>query len=143
MAEWLYERGIGEARAALIEGDRIVEAAIEPDDIGLRVGTVARARLVELLPGRAGRLQIDGHEAQCAAIPAGVTQGATLTVEIVREALPEPGRIKPARAVATDAAAASGPDLHARLLASGFRFAHPDLDDALADLRDRRSTRAT
>ncbi|CUR60560.1 conserved hypothetical protein [metagenome] len=31
----------------------------------------------------------------------------------------------------------------ARLLASGFRFAHPDLDDALADLRDRRSTRAT
>ena len=29
----------------------------------------------------------------------------------------------------------------ARLLASGFRFAHPDLDEALADLRTRQSAR--
>ena len=37
MAEWLYEEGIGEARAALIEKGRIVEALIE------REGEAARA----------------------------------------------------------------------------------------------------
>ena len=29
MAEWLYEEGIGENRAALVEGGQILEAAIE------------------------------------------------------------------------------------------------------------------
>jgi hypothetical protein len=132
LAEWLFEGGIGEARAVLVEDDRILEAAIEPDDIGLRVGAVARARLVEPLPGRAGRLTVDGHDAWIAALPAGVTQGASLTVEIVREALPEPGRAKPARAVASDAAPAPGPDLHARIVATGLpvrtlRTHEPDL----------------
>ena len=120
MPEWLYEAGIGEARAALVEDGRIVEAAIEPDDGALRLGTVARARLVELLPGRAGRLAIDGADAHLAVAPSGVTQGSTLAVEIVREAIPEPGRAKPARAVATDAAPAPGPDLLARITATGI-----------------------
>ncbi|RZM06254.1 MAG: ribonuclease, partial [Sphingomonas sp.] len=42
---WLYEAGIGEDRAALVENDQIVEALIERDDVALRVGHVARARL--------------------------------------------------------------------------------------------------
>lgn len=135
MAEWLFEAGIGEARAALVEDGHIVEAAIEPDDIGLRIGTVARARLVDLLPGRAGRLMVDGHDAWIAAVPAGVTQGASFTVEIVREALPEPGRAKPARAVAGDAAPVLGPDLHTRIVATGLpvrtlRAHEPDLLEA-------------
>ena len=88
MAEWLYEAGIGEARAALVDDDRIVDAAIEPEDGGLRVGTVGRAKLVELRPGRAARLLIDGHEAHLAVVPAGMTQGATLGVEVIREAIP-------------------------------------------------------
>ncbi len=119
MPEWLYEAGIGEARAALVEQDRIVEAAIELAQDGLRVGTVARARLVALLPGRRGRVALDGGEALINTLPPGITEGAALTVEIVREAIPEPGRAKLAKAVATDAAPCAAPDLHARLVATG------------------------
>ncbi len=133
MAEWLHEAGIGESRAALVENDRIIEALIEPDDRALRLGTVARARLVELLPGRAGKLNIDGVDAHLIHVPPGVTQGGALTVEIVREALPEPGRAKPARAVATDASPAPGPDLRARIAATGLpvRTLRPHEPDAL------------
>lgn len=118
MPEWLYEAGIGEARAALVADGAIVEAAIERPS-PLRLGTVAPARLVELTAGGMGRLDLLGEEAVIARIPPGVTKGATLMVEVVREAIPEPGRPKPARATATDAAPGAGPDLLARLHASG------------------------
>src|SRR4051794_16907223 len=42
LAEWLYEAGIGEARAALVEDGRILKARIELD--GVRAGTVAAGR---------------------------------------------------------------------------------------------------
>lgn len=119
MPEWLYEAGIGESRAALVEDGRIVEAAIERPE-GLRLGTVARARLVELTAGGMGRLDVAGEEAVIARIPPGVTQGATLTVAITREAIPEAGRPKPARATASDAAPGPGPDLFARIVATGI-----------------------
>lgn len=137
MPEWLYEAGIGEARAALVGsvgggGDRIIVAAVEPDDIGPRVGLVTRGRLVERDPGR---VAFDGGEATLAVVPRGLTQGAALTVEIVREAIPEPGRTKFPRAVATDAAPAPAPDLLARLAATGHPIRHcrahePDLLEA-------------
>ncbi|GAA0660373.1 hypothetical protein FHT00_002848 [Sphingomonas insulae] len=118
MPEWLYEAGIGEARAALVVDDIIIEAAIELPT-PLRLGMVAPARLVEHTAGGMGRLDIGGAEAVIARIPQGVTKGATLTVEVVREAIPEAGRPKPARAAATDAAPHAGPDLLDRLHASG------------------------
>ncbi len=129
---WLFEAGIGEARAALVDNDRIVEAAIELDCDTLRVGTVARARLVALLPGRRGRVALDGGEALLQ-VPPGITEGAALTVEIVREALPEAGRAKLARAVATDAPPHAAPDLRARLAATGHpvRELRPHEADAL------------
>ncbi len=132
MPEWLYEAGIGEARAALVDDDRIVEAAIELDGDGLRVGTVAKARLVALLPGRRGRVALDGGEALLQ-VPPGITEGAALTVEIVREALPEAGRAKLAKAVATDAPLRPAPDLRARLAATGHpvRALRPHEPDAL------------
>ena len=135
MPDWLYEPGIGEARAALVDDGRIIEAAFEPDDGALRVGTVARAKLVEMLPARAGRLLVDGQDACIAAVPPGITQGASLTVEIIREALPEPGRAKLARAVASDAEPAPGPELGARIAATGLpvrelRAHGPDLLEA-------------
>jgi hypothetical protein len=116
LPEWLYEAGIGEARAALVADDTIVEAAIELPSL-LRLGTVAPARLVELTAGGMGRLDLHGEDAVIPRIPPGVTKGATLTVEVVREAIPEPGRPKPARAAATDAPPAAGPDLLTRLQA--------------------------
>lgn len=126
MAEWLFEAGIGEARAALVEGGAIVAARIELEG-GLRLGTIAPARLVDItVKGREGRVVIEGGtEALLGALPPGVTQGATLLVEIVREAIPEPGRAKLARAMpAIGMAPAPGPDLLDRIMASGHPVRH-------------------
>ena len=123
---WLYEAGIGEARAALVENDEIVEAAIElDDDTALKVGLIARARLVELLPGRRGRVTLDDGEALINHLPPGITQGASLTVEIVREALPEAGRAKLAKAVPTDLPPCPAPTLYERLVATGLPIHSP------------------
>ena len=123
---WLYEAGIGEARAALVQDDRILEAAIElEDDSALKVGLVARARLVELLPGRRGRVTLDGGDALINHLPPGITQGASLTVEIVREALPESGRAKLAKAVPSDSTPCPAPTLYERLMATGVPVHSP------------------
>lgn len=125
MPEWLYEAGIGEARAALVDDDRIVEAMIEVDGPGLRVGTVARAKLLELLPNRQGRVALDGGEALLSHLPPGVTQGAGLTVAITREAIPEAGRAKLAKAVPTDEAPRAAPTLLDRIMATGIPVRTP------------------
>ncbi|MEG3123882.1 ribonuclease [Sphingomonas sp. GB1N7] len=121
MPEWLYEAGIGEARAALVADNRILEARIEPDDVAIRVGTVTAARLIEITrPGREGRITLDdGSEATLSPLPPGITQGARLTVRIVREAIPEAGRPKRPRSMPSDEAPAHGPDLLARIIATG------------------------
>ena len=100
MAEWLYEAGIGEARAALIEGDVILEAAIEVEGGGIRAGAIAPARLTKMLvPGRRGIVRLaDGAEALLEPIPSALSEGRDLLVEIMREALAEPGRSKRAKA---------------------------------------------
>ncbi len=122
MSEWLYEAGIGEARAALVEDGRIVQAAIELTDT-LTVGTVAEGRLVELLPGRQGRVTLNrGGEVLLAPVPRGMTQGAALTVIVTREAIPERGRAKlPKAQLAPESTPpAPGPDLRTRIAATGF-----------------------
>jgi hypothetical protein len=123
LAEWLYEPGIGEARAALVEDGAIRIARIERDDDSLRPGTIADARLTEItVKGREGVVTLaDGREALLSPLPAGITQGARVKIEIVRAALPERGRAKRARAVPApdDAEERAGPDLLARITASG------------------------
>lgn len=115
MAEWLYEAGIGEARAALVENGRIVAARIEREGEGPRVGAVLAARLVE-----AGRVELDAPGRPMATVAArGVALGSRLTVEITRMALRERGRDKPARARISEAEPGDGPDLRARIAASG------------------------
>ncbi len=117
MAEWLYETGIGEARAALVEDGEIVEARIELDDDTPRAGARLTGRLAD---AREGRVTLDrGGEVLLNAPARGVTQGAALTVEIVREAIPEPGRAKLPRAMPTDAPPADAPDLLAQISATG------------------------
>lgn len=109
MAEWLYEAGIGEARAALVENDVILEAAIELEGGGPRAGAILPARLVKVLaPGRRGLVRLaDGAEALLEPIPPALSEGRDLLVEILRESLNEPGRPKrmkarPAPAGATE-----------------------------------------
>ena len=125
MAEWLYEDGIGEARAALVDQGRILEAAIEPDDAGPRAGAVVPARLTQvLIPGRRAVVTLEGAggEALIEPPPRGVTEGARLLVEITRAAIPEPGRPKRAiaRAAPPDALPTDGPDLLQRIAATGI-----------------------
>jgi hypothetical protein len=116
MAEWLYEAGIGENRAILVEGDRIIEAAIElPGTV--RAGAICPARLTAIvIPGRRGLALLDGgQEALVEPLPKGLTEGAAFHAEILREAIGEPGRPKRARARATDAEPRPGPSLHERI----------------------------
>ena len=128
MAEWLYEAGIGEVRTALIEDGTIVKARIELE--GLRAGSVAEGRL------RADRrVELAEGEALLDKVPPGVTEGAKLRVRIVREAIPEAGRVKLPKAVATDEPPAPGPDLCALIAAGGVPVRHcrahePDLFEA-------------
>lgn len=124
MAEWLYEAGIGEARAALVERGDIVEMAVERDnERGPRAGAIVTARLTRKADasGRGLVTLADGATAQLTPVPAGLTEGSALLVEIIREALPEGTGVKPPRAriAPHGARPAAGPDLLARITASG------------------------
>jgi hypothetical protein len=89
LPEWIQERGIGEVRAALVKGDRVLEARILPDGV-LPAGSVVEARLASI--GSNGRnavaLAADGTELLLPKRPSGVAEGGSLTVEITREAIP-------------------------------------------------------
>jgi hypothetical protein len=112
LAEWLVERGIGEARAALVERGRIIEARIAPDGV-LVAGTVVVARLADI--GRNGRNAVarlaDGTELLLPVTPPAVTEGAGLSVEILREAIPGDEPWKRPLARATEAPPTPAPTL--------------------------------
>lgn len=123
MAEWLYEAGVGEARAALVENGAIVEAVIETDAVTLRAGTIADARLAQILIPRARGVAVlaDGSEVLVEPLARGWTDGAAVRIEIVREAIAEPGRHKRAKARPADGLTfVEGPDLRTRLAHSGL-----------------------
>lgn len=133
MAEWLYEAGIGEARAALVDGDEILEARIEREGAGPRVGAVVAARLVEA--GKSPMVSLDWPGAPTASLtglPPATSIGAALKVEITRTALRERGRDKPARSRMAEAGAVigDGPDLRARIAASGLPVTEVRATDA-------------
>jgi hypothetical protein len=116
LAEWLIEEGIGETRAILVEAGRIVEAALElPGEV--RVGAVLPARLARIqLPGRRGLAMLEGGgEALIEPLPPALTEGQAIRVEIVREALAEPGRPKLAKGRVTEEARRAGLTLPQRL----------------------------
>ena len=125
MVEWLYEEGIGEARALLIDAGTILEACIEPADGGLRVGAVLLGRLVEKQAGgRRGIVRsLDGlNEAFIDPLPPSLDLGRTLTISVVREAIYEPGAVKRAKVrISTAEAPASGPSLEERILSTGIK----------------------
>ncbi len=118
MPEWLYEAGIGENRAALVENGMIIEIAIEPDRRGLAAGSVVDARLVDvLLPARRGIARLDdGTEVLVEPLITGLCMGGMVRIDVTREALPERGVVKRAKGrPAPEAALRPGPDLRARI----------------------------
>jgi hypothetical protein len=133
LAEWLYEAGIGEARAALVDDGEIIEARIEREGAGPRVGAIVAARLIEA--GRTPKVTLDwpgDPVASLTGLPPATSIGAALTVEIGRMALRERGRDKPARARLAEAGAVigDGPDLRARIAASGLAVTELRATDA-------------
>jgi len=133
--EWVFEAGIGEARAALVVDGRIAEAAIEPVDGLIRHGSVLEVRLAERLSPMLARVNWADGEAMLDRPPAAATLGSSLVVRVTREAVPEGRRVKLAKVVAVDPATprTSGPDLLARIAATGIPVRHlrPHQADAL------------
>jgi len=84
LPEWLVEKGIGEIRRVLVDGDEIIETRI------LREATVPAGAILHGRLVATGRLTIVGSEGQEYLLPKGapgVAEGAKLSIEVTREAL--------------------------------------------------------
>ena len=108
MPEWVIEEGIGETRAALVDGDEVVEARVRREGV-IAAGAVLDARLVAVAP----RVTVEtgGEQFLLPRGVAGVTEGARLAIEVTREALGGSERWKRGLARRTDAAPAPAPPL--------------------------------
>ena len=133
MPEWLVERGIGETRAVLVDGDEIVEARIELDG-AVTAGTTVRGRLTSAGANGRNALVMDerGTEYLLPRGAAGVAEGATVTIEVTRERIPggEPWKRPLARMAGGEAAIAQ--PLVERLGGRGLSF--PGASDRLGEL---------
>ncbi|MCR2835050.1 ribonuclease E/G [Parerythrobacter lacustris] len=105
MAEWLIERGIGEDRALLVEGDEMLAAKLRWAG-ELHAGEIVTAKLVAKPSGSNRGLAVDGqgHEILLDRLPPGLTEGAPIGVQITRAAIAERGRFKRAQGRAIDTA---------------------------------------
>jgi ribonuclease G len=139
LPEWLIERGIGETRAALVDGGRIIEARVHLDGIQ-RAGSVIPARLTSA--GTSGRNAVATDERGVEyLLPRGavaVTEGAPLTIEVTREAIPGSEPWKRPLAKIIDAPPAEAASLPGRMLA--FPSAYDELaaagwDDLIEEAR--------
>ena len=114
MPEWWVERGIGETRAVLIDGGEIVEARVMLDG-QIAAGSMLKAKLKT--GGRNAIAVADGTEYLLPKGAPGLTQGATLTIEVTREAIGIEGWKRPLARV-SDAPIATISALAGRTLAA-------------------------
>ncbi|VAV95348.1 hypothetical protein MNBD_ALPHA04-1447, partial [hydrothermal vent metagenome] len=138
---WLYEATIGENRAMLVEQGELVKIRVERSTGAVRAGAIVDAKFVrQWVAGRSGIILLDtGQESLLQPLPKGVTEGAQVRVEIIREALIEKtGQAKRAKArPAKDAAeTTSGPTLLDQISAGDqpVRTVHAHEDDLFAEL---------
>jgi hypothetical protein len=133
LPEWLIERGIGETRAVLVEDGEIIEARIVLDD-ATPAGSIVPARLASTGVGGRNAVAVaeGGIEYLLPRGAAGVTQGATLNIEVTRERIPGAEPWKRPLGRVTDGAALALPELAERL--GGRPLPFPAPDDTLGDL---------
>jgi len=138
LPEWLIEHGIGEHRAALIDDGEIIEARIEPEG-RVPAGGVLSALLTNLgANGRNAVATSDNVEYMLPRGAAGVTQGAGLTIEITRSAIPGSEPWKRPLARVTDRPPQAATALDGRVLpfpAPADEFAKLGWDDLVEQAR--------
>lgn len=96
---WLIEQGIGETRALLVEGERVLAAKLMwPGE--LAAGTRTSGKLTAKLKGtrRGVALLGDGTEALVDQLPPHITEGQSLDLLVTRAPIAERGRLKRAQA---------------------------------------------
>jgi hypothetical protein len=104
----LIEHGLGETRAALVDGDEIIEARVRREGV-IAAGAVLDAKLVAVAP----RVLVEagGEQFLLPRGVSGVTEGARLAIEVAREALGGNEAWKRGLARRSEAAPASAPPL--------------------------------
>jgi hypothetical protein len=129
----LVEHGIGETRALLVDKGRIIEAQVELEG-AVPAGTILTARVTNI--GRNGRNAIAKDERGTEyLLPNGArpaSEGASITIEVTREAIPGNEPWKRSLARLADKLPGTGQALEQRLCGTKIRF--PDASDALATL---------
>jgi len=90
---WFYEAGIGENRAILLEQGVLVAARLERHGDSAKAGAIVDAKFQsQWVAGRSGIIALEnGEEVLLQPLPKGLTEGAIVRVEIVREAMAERG----------------------------------------------------
>lgn len=109
MPEWVIERGLGETRAALIENGEIVEARVRREGV-TPAGAVLEASLLAVAP----RVTVEAANGEPFLLPRGVSglsEGRSLRIEVVREALGGAEPWKRGLARVTDAEPREAPPL--------------------------------
>lgn len=123
-AHWLIEEGIGETRAICMEGEEIIAAFTDWHD-AVSAGAILPATLIHKSAGsKRGTAQIaSGEHILVSRLPASLTQGAPLLVEVTRARIAEKTRAKLAQgkfsAAMDEGQAHPAPSLSERLQAAG------------------------
>lgn len=123
MAEWIYEQGIGENRALLIEGSRAVEAHLDVFPQHLQPGDIVPMQVTDIqVPDKRAVVRSGEAEAILEPVPPRTALRTNLLVEIVREPMFDGRLHKRARARPAPEGAQEGsaPSLLSRIEATGL-----------------------
>jgi ribonuclease G len=115
LPEWLIERGIGETRAALVDRGEIVEARIELEG-AVPAGSIVAARLTSAGTSSAVARDQRGDEYLLPSGAPGVSEGASVNIEVTRGAIPGTEPWKRPLARLSDGAPHEAPPLSGREL---------------------------
>lgn len=118
MAEWLFEEGIGERRAALIDGERLVCMKLERDEDGAQPGSIWPARLISARERTA--VLNNGEPIFLKGTLEGCSDGCAISIAIERAAIGERDLVKKAVGRWTSEAPCPAPSLIERIRSTGF-----------------------